>query len=87
MLSAFVTSVTSDLASVLKMSQSGDETFLDKSGIDEMPLITKLRNGSAPGDKVGQVLNSTILYSIVIQHGLRLNLQPSMSSLILFKSK
>jgi len=46
-----VTSVTSDLASVLKMSQSGDETFLDKSGIDEMPLITKLRNGSAPGDK------------------------------------
>eukprot|EP00092_Neocalanus_flemingeri_P004241 GFUD01004561.1.p1 GENE.GFUD01004561.1~~GFUD01004561.1.p1 ORF type:complete len:421 (+),score=123.54 GFUD01004561.1:440-1702(+) len=33
------------------MDQSGDETFLDKSGIDEIPLITKARNGSKPGDK------------------------------------
>lgn len=38
-----------------EMDKSGDETFLDKSGIDEIPLIIKPRLGSSPGkEKSGQ---------------------------------
>ena len=35
-----------------EMDKSGDETFLDKSGIDEIPLIIKPRLGSSPGEVI-----------------------------------
>ena len=31
------------------MDKSGDETVLEKSGFDEIPLINKQRLGSSPG--------------------------------------
>ena len=58
-----------------EMDKSGDETFLDKSGIDEIPLIIKPRLGSSPG-KVSKNSstyppeNKTLFRKRVVNHAL-----------------